>query len=270
MRRGFSLIELLIVTVLLGIVGIGISRLLSSQMGFFQRSTGARDARSVARNAVNMMRNEMRMIEPGGITAATTTSITARVPYRMGIYCSASTGTFLPVDSVVAATAAFAGYAWRDTTGSSSWNYVASTTAPSSGNSADCTGGPGMAVIPDGDVLVLSPALVTAPVTAPLLLYQTITYSFAPSVLVPGRTALWRTVTGGVAEEVAVPFDAGSVFRFYVSGSATSQAAAPGTLSTISGIELDLVAESERNSPGTNAPESQATRVSIFFRNAVN
>ena len=43
------------------------------------------------------------------------------------------------------------------------------------------------------------------PAGAPVFIYQTITYSFANSVLVPGRTALWRTVAGGAAEEVAVP-----------------------------------------------------------------
>jgi prepilin-type N-terminal cleavage/methylation domain-containing protein len=266
-RRGFSLPELLITVVLLGIVGIGITNLLQSQMRFFQRSTGARDARAVTRNAVNLMKHEMRMIEPGGITAATTTSVTVRVPYRIGVYCSNSTGTFPPIDSLVGATAVFAGYAWRDTSGSAAWTYVASTSAPSTGAATDCTGTPGMTPIPDGTLLTLSPA-VSAPVTAPLALFQTVTYRLAASTLVPGRTALWRIVANGASEEIAVPFDASSTIRFYVNGGTTSQAAVPGTLSTITGIELDLIAESERNSPGTNAPETSPARVSIFFRNA--
>lgn len=264
-RRGFSLIELLIAMVMVGIVGAGLVRMLTSQMRFFQRTAGAADARSVSRNAINIMRNEFRMIEPGGITAASTTSLTVRLPYRMGIFCSNSTGTFMPIDSLIGATAVIQGYASRASSGA--WTYVATTTAPATGTDADCTGAPAIALIPGGATLSLSPALASTSGT-PLLLYQIVTYSLGNSVLAPGRTALWRTVTGGATEELAVPFDAASVFRFYV-GTATSQAAAPGTLSTISGIEMVLLGESERNSPGTNEPETQTARVSIFLRNAV-
>jgi prepilin-type N-terminal cleavage/methylation domain-containing protein len=269
-RRGFTLTELLITVVLLGILGAGITNMLSSQMRFFQRSTGARNARAVTRNAVNFMRNEMRMIEPRGITAATATSITVSVPYRLGVHCSASTGTFVPLDSVINATAVYAGYMWRDTAAAGIWTYVPSTGALAAGNATSCTAAnPGMSEITGGTLYIVSPALV-APPAAPMMLYQTITYSFAPSTLVPGRTALWRTVTGGSAEEIAVPFDAGSTIRFYVNGGTTSQTAVPGTLNTITGIEFDMTAESERSSPGTNAPETSASRVSIFFRNSVN
>jgi Tfp pilus assembly protein PilV len=254
------LAEVLVAVVLLGIVGVGMTRLLSSQMRFFQRATGARDARAVSRNALNLMRSEMRMIEPAGITAASGTSITVRVPYAMGVYCSSSTATFVPVDSVTRATAVFAGYAYRDTALNAPYTYVASTTAPSAGTVTLCTLGAGITPLAGGVTGLLSPAL----------LYQEVTYALGASTLVSGRTALWRRVTGGVNEEVAVPFDAASLFRYYVSGGTTSQANAPGTLSTISGLELVLIGESERDSPGTNAPESSTTRVSIFFRNAVN
>ena len=268
-RRGFSLVEILLAVVLLGIIGVGMTRLLSSQMRFFQRSTGARDARSVTRNATNLMRSEIRMIEPTGITAATTTSLTARVPYLMGVYCSANTATFVPLDSLIRATAVFRGYAFRDTSLNAPYTWVPSTTALTVGLPTVCTG-LGITPVPGGDLWTLSPGLGTLAAGAPVLLYQTITYSLANSTLVPGRTALWRTVTGGVAEEIAVPFAAGSVFRFYVSGSTTSQGAVPGTLSTMTGVEFVLTGQSERNSPGTGAPESSVARIAIFFRNAVN
>ncbi|HET8770339.1 MAG TPA: type II secretion system protein [Gemmatimonadaceae bacterium] len=268
-RRGFTLVEMLVAVVLLGIVGLSISRLLQSQMRFFQRSSGAREARAVSRNALNLMRNEMRMIEPSGITAASPTSITVRVPYAMGVYCSSSTATFVAVDSLTRATAAYSGYAYRDTALNAPYVYVTSSSAPTTGIVANCTSA-GMTPIPGGTVRSMSPTMPLLPAGAPVFIYQTITYSFANSVLVPGRTALWRTVAGGAAEEVAVPFDATSVFRFYDSGETTAEDAPPATLGTISGVELVLIGESERNSPGTNAPESSDTRVSIFFRNAVN
>lgn len=269
-RRGFTLVEVLLAVVLLGLVGAGITRLLSSQMRFFQRTTGMRDARAVSRNALNLMRSEMRMTEPLGITAASATSFTARIPYAMGVYCAASTATFMPIDSLINATAVFAGYAYRDTVVGSQYTYVSSTTVPTVGVPTDCSVTAAITPVSGGPTLALSPAIVTLAAGAPVFLYQTITYSLAASTLVPGRTALWRRVAGGANEEIAVPFDATSTFRYYVSGGTTSQANAPGTLSTISGIELVLIGESERNSPGTNAPESAATRVSIFFRNAVN
>lgn len=267
-RRGLSLVEVLIAVVLLGIVGVGISRLLQSQMRFFARSSNARDARSVNRNAVNMMRAEMRMIEPRGIVAAAADSIRVRVPYATGLNCSLSTATFAPVDSLTWATAAYAGYAWRDTTAASTNTYVASGAALSTGLTASCTA-VGLAVVPNGRVLVLSPNIPIATVGAPILLYQTVTYRFANSTLVPGRRALWRRVAGGANEEIAVPLDASSRFRFYVSGGVTAQDAVPASLNTMTGVELVLEGESERTSPGTGAPESANTRVSIFFRNAV-
>lgn len=268
-RRGFTLTEVLIAVVLLSMVGIGISRLLVSQTRFFARATGARDARAVTRNALNIVRDEMRMIEPRGITAVTATSITVNVPYIVGIYCSISTATFVPVDSLILASAVFRGYAYRDTALNSSYTYVAGTTAPTVGVDASCTGAPAITPIPGGQTLLITPAFPALSEGSPVFLYQTIRYRLAASTLVPGRTALWRDVSGGVSEEVAVPFQNTAIFRFYVSGGTTSQTAVPGTLNTITGIELVLVGESERNSPGTNAPESKTVRLSIFFRNAV-
>lgn len=266
-RRGFTLAEILVAVVLLGIVGLGISQLLVSQTRFFSRATGARDARSVARNALNIVRDEMRMIEPRGISAASTTSITVNVPFAMGVLCSGSTVTFARVDSLARASAVYRGYAYRDTTLNGPYTYVSSTTAPSVGTVTDCTG---VGITPlVGPLLSLSPGLPSLPAGSPVLVFQTITYSLAASTLVPGRTALWRRVSGGVTEEVAVPFENTAIFRFYVNGGVTSQDAPPTNLNTITGIELVLVGESERNSPGTNAPESSGVRLSIFFRNAV-
>lgn len=267
-RRGLSLVEVLIAIVLLGIVGAGITRMLKSQMQFFSRSTNARDARSVSRNALNLLRAEMRMIEPRGVTLANADSLRVNLPYAMGLNCSLSTATFVPVDSLTWATAVFAGFAWRDTTSGATYTYQASNTAPVAGLTTSCTA-VGLSVIPSGPVLVLSPAIGTATVAAPVFLYQTVTYHLGPSTLIPGRTALWRTVTGGTSEEIATPVDDSSIIRFYVAGSTTAQDAAPSPLSDMIGVEFVLRGESERISPGTLAPESSETRVSIFFRNAV-
>lgn len=269
-RAGLTLVELLVVMVLVGAFGLAVTRLLMSQTRMFARTAGARDARAVSRNALNIVRDEMRMIEPRGIVSASDTALTVNVPYAMGVYCASNTATFVPVDSLTWAQAVYAGYAYRDTSLNAGYTYVAKSGALTNGASSTCTGAPGITPISGGPLVVLSPALPSLPGGAPVLLYQTVTYRLAPSVLVPGRTALWRRVSGGVSEEIAVPFQNTAIFRFYVSGSSTAQNAPPATLSSITGIELVLVGESETRVAGRSGPETSSVRLSIFFRNAVS
>lgn len=269
-RRGLTLVELLVVIVIVGAFGLAVTRLLMSQTRLFARAAGARDARAVSRNALNIVRDEMRMIEPRGIVAASDTALTVNVPYAMGVYCASNTATFLRVDSLTLAQAVYAGYAYRDTSLNATYTYVAKTSATTTGTASTCTGAPGITPISGGQLLVLSPALPVLPGGAPVLLYQTITYTLAPSVLVAGRTALWRRVSGGASEEIAVPFQNTAIFRFYVSGSSTAQNAPPASLSSITGIELVLVGESESRVAGRSGPETSSVRLSIFFRNAVS
>jgi prepilin-type N-terminal cleavage/methylation domain-containing protein len=267
-RRGLTLVEVLIAIVLLGIVGAGITRLLQSQMRFFSRSTNARDARAVTRNALNIVMGEMRMIEPRGIVAASTDSITVHVPYATGVHCASGTVTFAPVDSLIWAQAVYAGYAYRDTLSASVTTYVSAGGASlGTGTASTCTGA-GITPVSGGPLRIPSPTLPISTSGAPVLLYQTITYKFAASTLVPGRTALWRRVTGGATEEVAVPFGTGTRFRFYAGGTDADDAV-PSPLRGMTGVELLLIGESERTSPGTGAPETVTTRVPILFRNAV-
>ncbi len=267
-RRGLTLTEVLIAVVLLGIVGAGITRLLQSQLRFFARATNQRDARAVSRNALNLVRQEMRMIEPIGIVAAGADSLRVRMPYAVGVYCGLNTVTFAPVDSLVYAQARYSGFAYRDTLTTSVTTYVsAGTSVLSTGLSATCTAN-SITPVPNGRVLIIAPAVPITTLGAPIFLYQEVTYRIAASTLVSGRTALWRQVTGGTAEEVAVPFDAASRFRFYVSGGTTAQDGVPSPLSNMTGVELVLVGESERTLPGSATPIEAVTRVPVFFRNA--
>lgn len=266
-RRGLSLVEVLIAIVLLGIVGAGITRMLSSQLRFFARGANARDARAVSRNALILVRSEMRMIEPNGIVAASADSLRVRLPYAMGLYCASNTATFVPVDSLTWAQAQYGGYAWRTMTTGNAYTYVTSTTAPAAAANTACTG-VNITPVPGGRVLSLSPAFGTLAAASPVLLWQQVTYRFANSTTMPGRRALWRQAGSATAEEVAVPVDATSRFNFYTTGT-TSSATVPSPVTSMRGVEIILRGESERTSPGQNAPEESLQRVAVFFRNAV-
>ncbi len=276
-RRGFSLIELIITLVLVSIIGVAAGRLLMSQTRFYTRLSGQRDARSVTRGARNIIQTELSMVEAGGgVTAASNSSLTVRVPYAWGVYCSASTMMRLPVDAAMYSMATLAGYAIRDTmnTTTGAYTYTATTTAPTTGGTTatDCMTTAGITAPTDGAYLSLSPA-VSFPTPAanygpgsPMFLYQTITYSFAASALVPGKLGLFRSVGGGTPEELLAPFDATAQFYYYSLNTATASVTVP-ALTDIRGVELHLNAQSPNRASNRAEPESASITTSIFFRN---
>ncbi|HEX9606664.1 MAG TPA: type II secretion system protein, partial [Gemmatimonadaceae bacterium] len=122
-RRGFTIIELLVGIVLFAIVGSLFTRLLTVQGRFFDRQGMGNAARNVSRASLNRVVSDFRMIEAtGGVVAATSTSLTLRIPFAIGVMCANSgAGTvlsLLPVDSTTYAQAVanggFYGYAWRN------------------------------------------------------------------------------------------------------------------------------------------------------------
>jgi len=272
-RRGFSLIELIITIVLVAIIGAAAGRMLMSQTRFYARLAGQRDARSVTRNARNIIQTELAMVEAGGgVAAASNSSITVRMPYAWGVFCSGNTIMRLPVDSAMYAMATIAGYAIKDTTATGAFTYTATTSAPTAGTATNCTTTAGITAPVNGDYLALSPA-VTLPALsgagAPMYLYQTITYSFAASGLVSGKRGLFRQVGAGTAEEILAPFDTTAKFRFYELASTTAQTTVP-ALANIRGVELVLDAQSPKRASNRDTPEASSIRTAIFFRNRVD
>jgi len=271
-RRGFTLIEMAIALVVVAIVGAALTRLMTSQMRFFQMASTQKTTRSTIRSANRILQSELRMIEAsGGVSAATNKRLDVHLPSVFGVVCSANTISVLPVDSLVFAQAVFAGYAWKDTSQAGPYSYQALGAAPAAGTAANCSAaGVQITTLPKGFVLDLSPAIpVAATAGAPVFLYQSVTYEFKASTAVPGQTALWRSVAGGSADELAVPFDTSAKFRFYVQDRDTSQVAPPAP-SSIRGIDLQLDALSERRVAGRPAAEKSQIRTSVFFRNRIN
>lgn len=274
-RRGFTLSELLVMIVIMGVIGAAVTKLFVSQARFYDLQTQQRRARFVARTAVNAALSDLRMVEAtGGVVSAAPTQIRVRAPYAMGIACGSdavrTTVSLWPADSTTYATAGFSGYAWRDSLGN--YTYVESGATLGAGDAAVCTAA-NVAVLPTGRVVAVAPPLpagipaVALPGT-PVFLVQRVTYEFKSSAAVAGRAGLWRTIaTTGLADELVAPFDRTAKFRFFVAGADTAQNAVPNPLSAMRGLELDLSGQSERAPEGGAAPRRARVVTAVFFNN---
>ncbi len=269
-RRGFSLIELLITIVLVAIIGVAAGRMLMSQTRFYSRLAGQKDARSVTRNARNIIQTELSMVEAGGGGgAASNDSIRVRMPIMWGVFCSNSTMMYLPYDSAMFAMGSYAGYAIKDTTATGTYTYTTASNAPTAGTATDCTDAPVSITAPtNGGYRSLSPTA-TATAASPMFLYQEVTYKFASSGIVSGTRGLFRRVGSGAYEELLAPFDTSAKFRFYNLFADTAQTTVP-TLANIRGVELMLDAQSPTRTSGQANPETASIKTAIFFRNRVD
>lgn len=274
-RRGFTLAELMVTMVIMGIVGIAVTKLFVSQSRFYDQETQLRRARFVSRTATNAALSDLRMVEgTGGVVSATSTRVTLRVPYALGIACASNgaqtTLSLWPVDSTVYATAGFSGYAWRDSLGN--YTYVETGASVVTDNVAVCTGA-NVGVLVQGQVEAVRPPLpagipAATLVGTPIFLEQQVTYEFKNSVALPGRVALWRTIVQtGQTDELVAPFDTSAKFRFFVVGVDTAQSAVPSPLNTMRGLELNLNSQSEHAPEGTAKPKQAQAVTAVFFNN---
>jgi prepilin-type N-terminal cleavage/methylation domain-containing protein len=291
-RRGFTLVELLLSLVVSAIVGAALVRMVLSQARFMDQQEAWRGARSVSRGGINRLLSDLRVVEAtGGLEAAAAggQDFTIRVPYAFGIMCSTTgvltTLSILPVDSAMFAAPGFSGFAWRSAAGAYTYQTAAvSLTNP--GTPVNCTAAVPVAIHPaTGGALPSingSPAgkvvnvggvvpLVAAggpPVGSIFFMFRRVRYEFKASTALPGRTGLYRTMlSGGTTEEIATPFAATARVNFYLLNAATAQAAVPGVLPNVRGLELKLDGMSERTPGGSSAPKTASVTTSVFFEN---
>jgi hypothetical protein len=292
-RRGVTLVELLLSLIVTAIVGGAMIRMVLSQARFMDQQEAWRGARAVARGGVNRLISDLRVVEAtGGLTAAAAggQDFTVRVPYAFGIICNtpavnSATVSLLPVDSAMYNAPGKSGFAIRADDGTYTY-YTSSvlSTAPAAGVPGNCTAppAPNLAITtlpafngsPAGQVvLVIATAATFAPtpkVGQIVFIYRRIRYEFKASVAIPGRTGLFRTpldAPGAPSEELATPFAATARVNFYVLNNAAAQAAVPAPLSNTRGLELVLDGMSERTPGGSAGPKTANVRTSVFFEN---
>jgi prepilin-type N-terminal cleavage/methylation domain-containing protein len=279
-RRGFSLIEMLIAMTVLGVVAAGLTRLIVAQTQFYDTVSNQNSARSISRNAMNILLSDLRMVQDtSGIDSASTDGKTIRVkvPYRFGLVCRVTgtqvTHSMLPTDSVTLALATFAGFAWRNAAGV--YTYHTGGAAPVlSGSTDDCTGsGVNQAQISTVSVAGRTGGIFDATGTGvgavagnPIFWYQRIIYSFAASSAFPGKIGLWRIVENGRSDELMAPFDTSARFRFYTEG-AEASVVTPPALNLIRGLDLVLNSNSPRASSQSSTVAKSQMTTAVFFKN---
>jgi hypothetical protein len=276
-RRGLSIAELLIGMVILAIVGMGLTRIMVTQARYFDHQKKSNAARNVSRGPLNRVVSDLRMVEAlGGVTAASATSITVRVPYAIGVVCvSQPAGTqisLLPVDSAMFAGPGYTGYAWRNGAGVYGYVETGSLNA-AAGDVTLCNTAKITTLTADkAKVVRINPKLTdTASLGTPVFLYRSIKYEFKNSTMLPGTTGLYRTVmTGGSTEELSAPYASDAKFRFFVGSSTTAQDAVPAQLSTLRGLELVMTGTSEKIPIGGTQKEQAPFTTAVFFKNRLN
>lgn len=284
LRRGFTLAEMLITLVILGIISAGLIKLLRVQARFSESQMALRSARTVSRNAMNIMLTDLRMVQDkDGLVAASRDSITVRIPLAFGLVCSKVGGTtiaLLPVDSAMIAMGTYDGFAVRDSA-SGEYSYTPAAiplpmNSVANGLAATCTAND-VGTITYGTRTGRIVSLVDVPsgsanVGWPAFIYQQVTYKFDNSGAFAGRRGLWRLVktsdpSAPGADEIIAPFDTSAKFRFYVLNTDAAQDAVPANLNDVRGIELVLAGSSNQKF-SNNVQAKKATMVTgVFFKN---
>jgi type II secretory pathway pseudopilin PulG len=123
-RGGYTLAELLIALVMIGAVGLAVSRLMLGQQRFYQRTNEQMGMRRELRTALSLLPAELRSISSSGgdITSFDTKSITFRSVLGIGVVC-ARTNTSIDIPPTDMARNALSGWYSQPGIGDTIWAF---------------------------------------------------------------------------------------------------------------------------------------------------
>jgi len=291
-RSGFSLVEIVTALTILAIIGVAMTKMIMGQTRSFQFENAGRRARSAARNAMNVMITDLRMVQDyGGIDSIDATNnrwIEVRTPYAFGVVCEVNASYamigLVPVDSFQVMSSKYAGYAVRNsTTGLYGYSAAGTSDTIKTQDVSKCHN-PGY--YPDtsavagrsGSVVKVTPGPPAGTAVGdPAFVYQRVRYEFKASGIYANRLGLYRKIMGrantdSLNEELIAPFSSSARFRYFVNPANyrdTSSNTAPtqANLNKIRGFQIYLPAESSDTVPGHTAPQYANTTTAVFFKN---
>ena len=272
--RGFTLVELLVGTVVMSVLGIALVRMMLSDTRFVSKQEAMVSARQTSRGTLNTMDVELRMISDSGLVTARPDSVRAHIPYAFGVSCG-STGAstiiaaLVPPDSLLYDNAVVGGMAHQRADGT--YRTEPGVSVASSSNLSECSAD-SIFVVPGGRLVQVSGITDSLPDAGRIFyLYQDVTYRFAESAEIPGRLGLWRKSGAAAYEELAAPFDTSSGFRclVWINLQPTTCPPAGGEDST-RGLELRIVGASEHPPRGSDDPMTFELIARLPFLNKAN
>ena len=291
LSRGFTLVEVMISMIIVGVIGGAFTKLLMTQNRYYDHETNRRNARSIARSATNVLMADLRMVQDNsGVDSVAPDGKLIRilVPYRLGVVCgtngNTTTVSMLPIDSGTVAVSVYRGFAWRDTTTTPGtyvyeWppNPTTSGIPSAAANPAICTGsGAGQANVRTvsiagrpGEVLDVStspPSI--AQVGSPVFFWQRVTYSFRASGIYRGESLGALAERGGRARRrdhgalrylIAIPLLCQRLRCF--------DDRTTGLDDKIRGLDLVLAARSPRATSNDSTGAFSTVTTAVFFKN---
>lgn len=246
---GFSLVELLVATVLAAIIGGAVLSLILRQNQFYAQHGEYVYAEQTVRATGELVAAELRMAAPADLLAATADSVAIRYDTYQAVVCEEASGvdeaTLFVFDSVTNAnlqgTLGYAVSAPADSahTYDDGWSPTVDITGTAKTTCTD-RGAPDVA---DGwryRTLAgwSSSSLGGVPARGSYVRkYGELSYHFDPSSFASG-TALWRN-----NQELVSPFQSGAAFSYVMAGGDTLSA--PATLEDVRGIRITATAFGE-------------------------
>jgi prepilin-type N-terminal cleavage/methylation domain-containing protein len=195
-RRGFSLVEMIIVLVLAGIVSTAAFSMFTTQNRLNAAMTALGESQESARSAVQVAASELRSASSGSVISASSDRLVVRVPIVVGVICgegaSNHVGVYFPMDGRVidlrteadGKMLLNANVGWQRRSFAGTDGFLGASSRQICADAGNGTAGD------DGDYATL---LGRDPVGTPIMIYRDVTYSFATSALDPSRRGFFRT-----------------------------------------------------------------------------